>query len=238
MKPARPRAFVVTGGTGALGRAVVRRLVEDGHRVAVPYRDETAWRKLVPDARRNAVWGRRAHLVEFEDTRSFVDEAVRTLGGLDGVAAVAGGYAGSGPLDSAPASEWGAMLDANLTTVYNICRASLPHLIKSGGSVVTVGSRTAETAGAGAAAYAVSKVAVSALTRVLALENRDRNVRFNCVAPGTIDTPDNRTAMPKADHASWTSPESIARVIAFLLSPDSAPLTGALIPVDAPSRGR
>jgi NAD(P)-dependent dehydrogenase (short-subunit alcohol dehydrogenase family) len=82
------------------------------------------------------------------------------------------------------------------------------------------------------AAYAVSKVAVPALTRVLALENRDRGVRFNCVLPGTIDTPANRASMPRADVSRWTSPAAIARVILFLLSPQSAPTTGALIPVD------
>jgi len=76
---------------------------------------------------------------------------------------------------------------------------------------------------------------VQSLTRVLALENRDRRVRFNCVAPGTIDTPANRRAMPEADFSRWTSPEAIARVILFLLSADSAPITGAVIPVDRPA---
>ena len=78
----------------------------------------------------------------------------------------------------------------------------------------------------------MSKLAVHALTRVLALENRDRGVRFNCVLPGTIDTPANRASMPRADFSRWTAPAAIARVILFLLSPESAPTTGALIPVD------
>jgi NAD(P)-dependent dehydrogenase (short-subunit alcohol dehydrogenase family) len=71
---------------------------------------------------------------------------------------------------------------------------------------------------------------------VLALENRGRGVRFNCVLPGTIDTPANRRAMPEADFSLWTSPDAIARVIVFLLSPESAPLSGALLPVDGPGR--
>jgi NAD(P)-dependent dehydrogenase (short-subunit alcohol dehydrogenase family) len=101
--------------------------------------------------------------------------------------------------------------------------------------VVAVGSRAAETGGTGMAAYAVAKVAVHALVRVLALEYAGEAVRFNAVLPGTIDTPANRRAMPKADRSSWTSPEAVARVIAFLLSPESAPTTGALVPVDAPA---
>ena len=67
------------------------------------------------------------------------------------------------------------------------------------------------------AAYAVAKSAVHALTRVLALENRDRGVRFNSVLPGIIDTPANRSAMSDAEAANWTTPEAIARVMACLI---------------------
>lgn len=124
------------------------------------------------------------------------------------------------------------MMAANLTSTYSVCRAALPHLLAGGGSVVTVASRLALSGGAGAAAYAVSKAAVVALTRVLALENETRGVRFNCVLPAIIDTSDNRRAMPGADASSWTPLDAIARVIRFLLSPESAPTTGAVLPVE------
>lgn len=226
------RGVIVTGGTGALGRELVLGLLADGHRVAVPYRRADEW-AAIEDAANGApsLWGRRADLAS-QETRAFVSDAVAWLGRLDGVACLAGAYAGSGTLEEAPTAEWDHMLGANLGSVYSICRASLPHLLGRGSAVVTVGSRMAETGGAGAAAYAVSKLAVHALTRVLALENRDRGVRFNCVLPGTIDTPANRASMPRADVSRWTSPAAIARVILFLLSPQSAPTTGALIPVD------
>jgi NAD(P)-dependent dehydrogenase (short-subunit alcohol dehydrogenase family) len=162
-----------------------------------------------------------------------VDAAAARLGVLDGLALVAGGWAGGSRFDEAPEDEWDRMLTTNLDTVAHVCRAALPHLRKQGGSVVAVGSHAAEAGGAGMAAYAVSKVAVHALVRALALENRDLGVRFNAVLPGTIDTPANRRAMPAADPSRWTSPEAIARVMAFLLSPESAPATGALVPVDA-----
>ena len=119
-------------------------LLGEGHRVVVPYRDEEGWRALRPETHAGALWGRKVHLVDFEDTRSFVDEAARILGSIDGVAALAGAFAMSGTLEAAPASEWGTMMDTNLTTVYNVCRAALPHLLKGGGSVVTVSSRSAE----------------------------------------------------------------------------------------------
>jgi NAD(P)-dependent dehydrogenase (short-subunit alcohol dehydrogenase family) len=233
-----PRAVLVGGGTGVLGRAVVEAALAGGARVAVPFRSLAEWESLrssmpAPDR----LFGQEADLADPDQARAFVEAAALACGGLDAVAAVQGAYAGSGPFEQAPVAEWNTMLRINLDTVAHLCRASLPHLLKDGGSVVTVASRTAESGGGGAAAYAVSKMGVIALTRALAAENRDRSVRFNAVSPGTIDTPANRAAMPKADRSQWTPPAAIARTILFLLSPDSAPATGAVVPVDGPVRG-
>jgi len=228
-----PRGVIVAGGTGALGRAVVATLLGRGVRVAVPYRSREDWDALRAVHGKDALlFGAMADLADPETTRAFVEQGASFLGVLDGVAVAAGTWSGGKTLEAAPAEEWDRMMRTNLATVYAVCRAALPHLLKQGGSVVTVGSKMAEAGGAGAAAYAVSKAAVHALTRVLALENRDRGVRFNCVMPLTIDTPANRRAMPAADPSKWTSPAAIAEVIAFLLSPASAPVTGALVPVD------
>jgi NAD(P)-dependent dehydrogenase (short-subunit alcohol dehydrogenase family) len=225
--------FVVAGGAGALGRSVVAALVGRGARVAVPFRSAPGWDALRQEIGADeSLWGGPADLSDPASAARFVDEAAERLGGLAGVAALAGAYAGSATLEAAPVREWDDMMRTNLATVHGLCRASLPHLLKRGGSVVTVASRLAEAGGAGAAAYAVSKAAVVALTRVLALENKDRGVRFNCVMPAIIDTAANRKAMPGADTSSWTPPAAIARVVVFLLSPESAAVTGAVVPVD------
>lgn len=226
-----PFGVVVTGGTGALGQAVVGALVERGARVAVPYRSAREWEALRAALPEAPIWGSAADVSDPAAAGAFLDAAAGFLGRLDGIAAIAGAYAGSGTFEKAPESEWTSMMSANLGTLYAVCRAALPRLLERGGSVVTVGSRLAVEGGAGSAAYAVSKASVVALTRVLALENEARGVRFNCVLPGTIDTPANRKAMPKADTSRWTPPASIARVVAFLLSPESSAVNGALVPV-------
>jgi NAD(P)-dependent dehydrogenase (short-subunit alcohol dehydrogenase family) len=231
MKEAALR-LVVTGGTGALGSAVVRLLLHEGHRVAVPYRGAEGWKTLRAGAgATTALWGDAADMSDLGAAGGFMDAAATEMGGIDGVAALAGGYAGSGPLETTPSREWDDMLRINLASAHATCRTALPHLLRNGGSVVTVVSRSAETGGAGAAGYATAKMGVLALTRSLALENRDRGVRFNAISPAIIDTAANRAAMPKADRSRWTPPEAIALAIAWLLSPASAPVTGAVIPV-------
>jgi NAD(P)-dependent dehydrogenase (short-subunit alcohol dehydrogenase family) len=231
-----PGGVIVTGGTGALGRALVSLLVERGSRVAVPWRHEKGWKELESSlGRPSGLVGRRADLDQEAGTRAFVEWAVGELGTLEGMALTAGGWAGGSRFEEAPEEQWDSMLATNLATVSGLCRLALPHLLEGGGSVVTVGARAAELTGDGMAAYAVSKSAVHTLTRVLARENRRRGVRFNCVLPGTIDTPANRAAMPDADHSGWTTPQAIARVIVFLLSPEAAAVTGALVPVDGPA---
>jgi NAD(P)-dependent dehydrogenase (short-subunit alcohol dehydrogenase family) len=225
--------FVVTGGAGALGREVVRALLATGGSVAVPYRGEEGWRALVAEmAAGPRLWGAPADVTDAAALGRFVEEAAAKLGGLAGAAAIAGGYAGSGPLHESPADEWPRMMRANLDSAYALARAAVPHLRKTRGAMVMVGSRVVETGGAGAAAYTVSKAGVVALTRVLALENKAEGVRFNCVLPAIIDTPANQASMPGADRSSWTPPAAIARAIIFLLSPGSA-VTGAVVPVDA-----
>ncbi len=213
----------------------MKRLLGSGARVAVPYRRSEEWRSLASEAGAGAaLFGFEADLADPAAAAAFVDQAQQRLGLLDAVALVAGGWAGGTSFDQAPVEEWSRMLRGNLDSAAFVCRAALPHLRTQGGSIVAVGSRAAESGGSGMAAYAVSKLALHALVRVLAQENRAQGVRVNAVLPGTIDTPANRNAMPKADASAWTSPDKIADVVLYLLSSESSATTGALVPVDMP----
>lgn len=231
-------AVVVTGGTGGLGRSVVARLLGRGARLALPYRDAQAFEAVRAGAGSDvALWGAPADLSQPESAERFFAAARREVGRISGLAALAGAWAGSGTFEAAPEDEWGRMLQANLETARLACRAALPHLLEGGGgSVVLVSAVSGLRGGAGAAAYAVAKAGVAALGRVLAEENRGRGVRFNVVAPGMIDTPGNRKAMPQADRSTWVSTDALAELISFLLDSASAPLTGAVLPIEGPGR--
>jgi len=119
----------------------------------------------------------------------------------------------------------------NVRTALIATRSVLPLLKASKGAVVNVGANAAAKAGAGMGAYAASKAGVARLTEALAEELKDEGVRVNAVLPSIIDTPANRADMPDADFSRWVSPENLAQVIAFLLSPDATAVTGALLPV-------
>ncbi len=100
-----------------------------------------------------------------------------------------------------------------------------------GGRIVNVGARVSELPIGGAVAYSISKAGVAALTRALAVELKGEDILVNAVLPSIIDTPANRTAMPKANPANWPRPEELARTILWLASPENTLTSGALVPV-------
>jgi NAD(P)-dependent dehydrogenase (short-subunit alcohol dehydrogenase family) len=99
------------------------------------------------------------------------------------------------------------------------------------GAIVCVGSRAAVQPFSGAAGYSSSKAAVIAFAQAVATEYRQDGIRCNAILPSVIDTPANRAAMPNAQYDRWVKPAEIAGVISHLLSDDSAPISGATIPV-------
>jgi NAD(P)-dependent dehydrogenase (short-subunit alcohol dehydrogenase family) len=221
---------LVSGGTGALGRAVLRELLDSGAQVVstwIAEREVEAVREELgePDGLELV----QAELSSDEGATAAVEAT--SAGSLAGLVNLAGGFASGGRLHEAPPDEFERQLELNLITAMRLTRAALPKLIDAGGSVVCVGTKAALEPFGGAAGYVVSKAALLALVRTLAIEYRGDGVRVNAILPSVIDTPANRAAMPDADHSSWVPPAAIARVIRFLLSADSAPVSGALVPV-------
>ena len=214
---------LITGATRALGSVVAETFTADGWRVATPVRRGTD--DLSQPAR--AVIA--ADVSTEEGAARAVEQTMAWAGRLDAVVHTVGGYQGGAPLHETAVADWDAMMSTNLRSAFLVARAALPRM-QQGGSLVFVSSRAALTGRKGHAAYAVAKAALLTLVEAIAEENRGR-IRANAVLPGTIDTPDNRAAMPDARHERWTPPAEIARVILFLASDASGPVSGAAVPV-------
>jgi len=219
------RTVVVTGGTGALGRAVVGALLAAGAQCRLSYLHEKEAVSF-PDKDRVTLVG----------PIQLTDEAdvARLYAGIDNLWAsvhIAGGFAMTRLAETGKAALM-AMLETNLVSCHLCCRAAV-RSFRGGGRIVNVGARPGlePRQGAGMSAYAASKAAVIALTQALAAEVAGDNILVNAVVPSIIDTPANRADMPNADHSSWPKPDQIATAIAFLASPDNQVTTGGAIPV-------
>ena len=221
---------IVTGGTGGLGAGVVDRLLEDGWRVVVPWIAEHELERI---ERRRGLELVKADLFDRGDVEDVVALAADSDDApLCGVVNLVGGFAAGGRVHETPLEDFERQFRLNLRPTYLVVHAALPHLIaREEGSIVCVGTRAALQPFRGAAGYIASKAAVIAFAQAVAVEYRGDGIRCNAILPSVIDTPGNRASMPNADHDRWVKPAEIAGVIAYLLSADSGPTSGAAIPV-------
>jgi NAD(P)-dependent dehydrogenase (short-subunit alcohol dehydrogenase family) len=218
------KVFLVTGATGNVGAALIGVLAARGLRtVALVRPGETQPAATLTVAADD--------LADAASAEAAVAEAATQLGRIDGLAHTVGGFAMAAMGESPPAL-WERMFRINALTTVNMVRAVLPHLrAAGGGAMVAIGAGAALRAPSGMAAYAASKAAVLRLVESTADETKRDNIRVNAVLPGTIDTPQNRAAMPDADPSHWTTPREVAETIAFLLSDAASGITGAAVPV-------
>jgi NAD(P)-dependent dehydrogenase (short-subunit alcohol dehydrogenase family) len=221
---------LVAGGTGGLGIAVVKELLDAGYSVTAPWvverEKERVEASLSPgDSPLTLV---QADLMD-------PNAAMRVAEGVENLSAVVnlvGGFSSGPRVHETEPEEFERMLRLNLRPGFLLARAAMPRLVESGGGAfVGVSARPALRPFPGAAGYVAAKAAVLAFVQALDAEYRDDGVRCNAILPSVIDTPANRETMPDADHSKWVRPEEIAKVIRFLVSDDSAPTSGAGVPV-------
>jgi NAD(P)-dependent dehydrogenase (short-subunit alcohol dehydrogenase family) len=169
-------------------------------------------------------------LVDPAGAEQVVAATLERFGRVDILLNLAGGFTGGAPIAESGVEDLQRMLDINLWTAYNMCRAAVkPMLEQQWGRIVNTGSRDAGRGRANYSAYAMSKAAVLRLTESLAAEVKGANITVNAILPGTIDTEANRQSMPKADFSTWVKPATIAETLLFLVQEDTA-ITGAAIP--------
>lgn len=225
------KTVIVTGAAGNLGRAVAGRFASEGASVALfGHRLEKVQAAAVALAGRHAAFG--VDLTDRDATSRAVAEATEKLGPPSILCAIAGGFAMGKAVHEASAEDWRKMMTLNLETLLSALAAVTPGMIERGsGKIVTIGANGARAGSKEMGPYIASKSAVMRATESAAAELKGHGINVNCVLPSTIDTPENRAAMPKADPSKWVTPESLAGVIAFLASDDAQDIHGALVPV-------
>jgi NAD(P)-dependent dehydrogenase (short-subunit alcohol dehydrogenase family) len=228
------KTVVITGGTGGLGTALVRRLVRSDHRIAVTYllpeEAQTFEDEFEVDEERIVLT--RVDCTNAESVNAFIKEVAERWGSVDMLCSLVGGWAGGRDVEETDDLRFERMIDLNLRSAFYAVRAVIPHM-KAGewGRIILVGSRGAIEFPEAQAAFNIAKAGVMALGRSVATELEGTGVTANVLVPAVIDTPATRRSLPYADYVNWPTPDEIAAVAEFVLSEESGVMNGALVPV-------
>ncbi|RJP42001.1 MAG: SDR family NAD(P)-dependent oxidoreductase [Phycisphaerales bacterium] len=228
------QVVMLTGAVGRLGSATARLLQQHGARTVLIDRQQARLNSVyadLADAPDHLLAGG-VDLATGNGLAAAVSQALERFGRIDALVNTVGAYRGGKPACEEDDETWQLMFDVNVKTALNACRAVAPVMLgQRRGRIVNVASRAALAGAGGLAAYCASKSAVVRLTESLSADLKHAGVNVNCVLPGTLDTPENRKAMPDADSATWVTLDAVACVIAFLTSDGASAIHGAAIPV-------
>ena len=228
------RVVMITGPAGNLGQAVAAKLLTLDASLILVDRSDDRLPKMYPqlaDTKEHFL-ATGVDVTNLESVEAMVVRALDHFGGIDGLVNTVGAFRAATPLHAVTLDVWDMMIKINATTTLLTSRCVIPAMVEVGkGSVVNIASRNALHGGANTAAYSAAKSAVIRITESLSEEVKASGVNVNCVLPGTIDTPQNRSAFPDDDYQTWVDPAEIANVIAFLLSEEASAIHGASIPV-------
>ena len=228
------KVVIVTGSVGNLGLATARALQTAGAKTALLDRSDDRLRQNYPD-----LVGSPDHflaggvdLTNADSMARMAQAICERFGRIDALVNTVGGYRGGKPVHEMDLADWDFLFGVNVRTTLLCSRAVIPQMLRQGrGKIVNVASRDGLQGSAGYSAYSASKSAVLRLTESIAAELKNSNINVNCILPGTIDTPQNRKAMPNGDFSKWVKPEAIAEVILFLISDAARAINGAALPV-------
>jgi len=229
-----PRVALITGGSGALGQAIVHRFLREQDTICVPWIVDAERARLaasLDETSRARVLLERCDVSDDAAMARLAASVVEKYGRIDVLVTGVGGFAG-GSLVETDRATWDTMLALNLTTAFVAARAALPHMLAAGsGRVVMIASRAVVPPAGGFIGYTVAKAGVIALMQALAQEVKGRGVTVNAVAPSTMDTPANRAAMPDVDPKGWVPVTAVADAVASLAAESAGHVTGTLLQI-------
>src|SRR5437773_4188361 len=210
---------IITGAVGNIGTATARLFQQAGAKTVLvdraPDRVREAFKDIADSPDHLLPGG-----IDLSDAASLgklIEQTLGRFGRVDALVNTVGGYRGGKPVHEADLADWDFLFNINVRTTLLCCRAVIPQMLRqSRGTIINVASRDGLSGSAGYAAYSASKSAVLRLTESLAAELKGSNINVNCIMPGTIDTPQNRAAVPNGDFSRWVEPAAIAEVILFL----------------------
>jgi NAD(P)-dependent dehydrogenase (short-subunit alcohol dehydrogenase family) len=241
----KDKVCLITGGGSGIGRATCELFAREGAKVVVADKLLSAARVVA------ALIGEAAIAIEVDvaqsaSVRSMIDATIRDLGRLD-VLINNAGYGIPGSVVETSEDDWDKLMAVNVNGVFFGCKYAIPVMKQQGGGViVNTASIVANVGIRNRAAYCASKGAVAALTRAMALDHVNDNIRVNCVAPGTIDSPYFEDIIRKSERPQELRrelearqamnrlgrPEEIANAFLFLASDESSFSTGSMLIVD------
>lgn len=217
----RDRTIVVSGATGAVGGAVLERLVEHGARIAIAARKDWQVSRLREQLAGAPTLVAHVGTHDTEAAAGFVKGATDALGPIDALVSCAGAFA-MAPVGRDPGRQASELFDANFFAAHTLTRAVVSALRRRRtGNLVFTGAAAVGSATRGMALYLASKAALHEYARTLAAEVRDDGVGVHVIAPGIVDTEANRDAMPDADRSAWVSRERLADALLAAAVADS-----------------
>ncbi len=225
---------MITGSVGNLGLSTAQTFQGAGARTVLVDRSIERLRNMyaeVADSPDHYLIGD-VDLTDPEAFKQVAQQTVDRFGRLDVLINTVGAFRSGKLVHEEEQETWDFLFKVNFTTTLNSCQAVIPHMIRQQkGRIVNTLSPNAFVGAAGAGAYSVAKSAVLRLTESMAGELKEFGVNVNAVVPGTMDTPQNRQAMPNEDHSKWVAPGAVADVFLFLASEGARAITGTAVPV-------
>ena len=224
------KVVLITGGTGALGRAVAQAFGTSNATTVVTYIIEEE-REDVKSKIKTIAELVKADITKEDQAKKLVSHVIKTYDRIDVLVNVVGGYLGGKTVAELDETEWDKMMSMNLKSAFLISKHVIPLMVAAKhGKIVHISSRTGLKSDGYDSAYSASKSGLIRLVESISEEVKEHNINVNCILPSTIVTEANRNAMPNSDSSKWVKTEDLANLVLFLCSDEAKVINGGAIP--------